>query len=214
MGNRNNGEKKKDEEWPLIYKYTAEDAVQDGVFVHVGNMGKEKVYFTSNLFSEGYEDLQKRLDLVKRGLQMLSKPDPEDTNYMWLRVIEKNRIWVVRNGEGITYMKPEDYWGDLVTHKKSIDPCPRILVEIEGGVVQYIAAERDADIYIVDHDNLKAGDSPKQARVPYDITIVRDLNKEIDRTLQRYEKGWLKHNISRQKDKNNITRRASQYIQC
>jgi len=97
------------EEWPLIFKYTAEDAVRDGIFVHVGNVGREKVYFTSNLFAEGYEDLQKRTELVNQGLELLRKPDREDTDYMHLRVIEKGKIWVVRTREGITYMKPEDY---------------------------------------------------------------------------------------------------------
>jgi hypothetical protein len=99
----------KDDEWPLIYKYTAEDAVADGVFVYVGDVGKEKVYFTSNLFADGYEEIDRRTGLVKRGLEMLSRPDSEDSDYMHLRVIEKDRIWVVRTGEGITYMKPEDY---------------------------------------------------------------------------------------------------------
>jgi len=100
---------KEDEEWPIISKYTAEDAVHDGVFLHVGNVSQEKVYITSNLFSEGYEDDNRRIELVNKGLEMLRKPDPEDTDYMWLRVIEKDRIWVVRNGEGYTFMKPEDY---------------------------------------------------------------------------------------------------------
>lgn len=98
-----------EEEWPVIYKYTAEDAVNDGVFVHIGNVNNEKVYFTRNLFEQGYENEKKRLDLVQRGLQMLSQSDPEDTDYMHLRVIERGRIWVVRNGEGITYMLPSDY---------------------------------------------------------------------------------------------------------
>jgi hypothetical protein len=98
-----------DEEWPIISKYTAEDAVRDGVFVYVGDVAKEKVYFTSNLFADGYQDFQKRTELVRRGLELLRLPDHEDTDYMHLRVIEKDKIWVVRNGEGITYMKPEDY---------------------------------------------------------------------------------------------------------
>jgi hypothetical protein len=110
--NENNEEAEKEEadhEWPVISKYTAEDAVRGGLFVPVGRVGKEKLYITSNLFAEGYEDEQKRIDLVNRGLELLRQPDPEDTDHMWLRVIEKNRIWVVRNGEGYTFIKPEDY---------------------------------------------------------------------------------------------------------
>ncbi len=100
-----------DDFWgPVISKYTAKDAVEDGIFVEVGSIGKEPVYFTSNLFeSGGYEDQGKRTDLVKRGIELLGKYDPEDSDYMKLRVIEKGEIWVVYNGEGITFMKPEDY---------------------------------------------------------------------------------------------------------
>jgi len=100
-----------DEFWgPVISKYTARDAVEDGIFVEVGSVGKDPVYFTRNLFeSGGYEDYQKRVGMVNRGLRMLGEPDPEDSRYMMLRVIEKDEIWVVYNGEGFTFMKPEDY---------------------------------------------------------------------------------------------------------
>ncbi len=100
-----------DDFWgPVISKYTARDAAEDGVFVEVGSVGKEPVYFTTNLFeSGGYEDQVKRVNLVNKGLELLRKHDPEDTDYMMLRVIEKGEIWVVYNGEGITFMKPEDY---------------------------------------------------------------------------------------------------------
>ena len=95
---------------PVISKYTAKDAVEDGIFVEVGSIGKEPVYFTSNLFeSGGYEDQDKRISLLNKGLDLLRKEDPEDSDYMRLRVIEKDEIWVVYNGEGVTFMKPEDY---------------------------------------------------------------------------------------------------------
>jgi hypothetical protein len=106
--NRRDKDKER-EEWPIISKYTAEDAERDGVFVYVGDAAGEKVYFTSTLFSDGYEDFQKRVDMVNRGLGLLSQRDLEDTPYMQLRVIEKDKIWVVRTGEGITYMRPSDY---------------------------------------------------------------------------------------------------------
>lgn len=95
---------------PVISKYTAKDAVEDGVFVEVGLIGDSPIYFTTNLFeSGGYHDEEKRADLVKKGMEMLKEHDPEDSDGMWLRVIEKDEIWVVYNGEGITFMKPEDY---------------------------------------------------------------------------------------------------------
>ena len=93
----------------VIYRYTAENAVEDGLFVPVGTIGDYPVYFTSNLFAEGYEDAGRRRELVRRGLGLLRHRDPEDTEYMRLRVIEKDRIWVTLTGEGYTFMKPEDY---------------------------------------------------------------------------------------------------------
>ncbi len=93
----------------LIYRYTAEDAVRDGLFVPVGFVGEYPAYFTSNLFVEGYEQQERRGELVRRGLELLRQYDPEDTDYLRLRVIEKNEIWVTLTGEGYTFMKPEDY---------------------------------------------------------------------------------------------------------
>jgi hypothetical protein len=100
-----------DEFWgPVISKYSAKDAVEDGVFIEVGSVGDQPVYFTSNLFeSGGYDEKEKRIGLVNRGLELLRKYDPEDSPYMKLRVIEKDEIWVAYTGEGITFMKPEDY---------------------------------------------------------------------------------------------------------
>ena len=59
--------------------------------VPIGFIGQQSVVITTNLFAEGYEDEQKRKDLVNRGLELLRQPDPEDTEYMKLRVIEKDK---------------------------------------------------------------------------------------------------------------------------
>ncbi len=104
-----NGGRKMFDEKDIISKYTMDDALDDGVFVMVGiTQNKIRIVFTSNLFSDGYEDFVKRDTLIKKGLELLAKPDKEDTHWK-LRVIEKNKIWVVYNSEGITFMKPEDY---------------------------------------------------------------------------------------------------------
>lgn len=93
----------------IIYSYTQEQAIEDGILVKVGACGKVPVIFTTNLFYDGYEDREKRVELVKKGLEMLKQPDKEDTDYMKLRVIEKDKIWVILDGNGITFLKPEDY---------------------------------------------------------------------------------------------------------
>jgi len=95
----------------VISTYTQDQAIEDGILVEVGKLTSgQRVVFTSNLFeSGGYIDLEKRLNLIERGLSMLRKSDPEDTDYMRLRVIEKSRIWVIADGNGLTFMRPKDY---------------------------------------------------------------------------------------------------------
>lgn len=95
--------------WPVIFSYTTKQAVEDGILVYVGEAGRNKVYITSNLFERGgYEDEQKRREFVNRGLELLRKPDGEDTEYMRLRVIDGDK-WVIAEPGKITYMLPEDY---------------------------------------------------------------------------------------------------------
>jgi len=64
------------------------------------------VVFTSNLFTEVKDHYR---DIITKGLELLNKKDEEDDDNYKLRVIEKNRIWVIANSEGVTFMKPEDY---------------------------------------------------------------------------------------------------------
>ena len=94
----------------VIFAYTQAQAIEDGVLLVVGYCGKEKVVFTRTLFYDGYEDVEKRKALVMRGMELLKVPDAEDSEYMKLRVIEKDKLWVIWSaGEGFVFMKPEDY---------------------------------------------------------------------------------------------------------
>lgn len=94
----------------VIFAYTQAQAIEDGVLIVVGYCGKEKVVLTRNLFYDGYEDLLRRRELVMKGLELLKLPDAEDSEYMKLRVIEKDKLWVIWSaGEGFVFMKPEDY---------------------------------------------------------------------------------------------------------
>ena len=99
------------EEWPIISEYTMNQAIEDGILIEVGEVQRNdgtkiRVVFTRTLFEEGgYEDKTKRVALVTRGMELLKNSDPEDTDYMRLRVIEKGRIWAIHDGNGITFMK-------------------------------------------------------------------------------------------------------------
>ena len=90
-----------------ISVYTTKQALDDGLLVKTGELmpGHTPVIFTSNLFSEVKNNYKKIID---KGLELLRQPNKEDSNYMKLRVIQKN-IWVIANSEGVTFMKPEDY---------------------------------------------------------------------------------------------------------
>ena len=102
----------------VIYQYTQEQAIEDGILVVVGNCANQRIIFTANLFSdyrfkdkEGKDrvNLDQLKRTIKKGLSMLKEPDKEDTSYMRLRVIEKDRIWVIWNAEGFTFLRPDDY---------------------------------------------------------------------------------------------------------
>lgn len=93
-----------------ISKHPTKGAVEAGLFVKVGSMGKYPVYFNKTLFeSECYHDEKKRADLINKGMELIRDRYPEDSDYLSIMVTEKDEIWVVLNGEGITFMKPEDY---------------------------------------------------------------------------------------------------------
>jgi len=87
------------------YVYTRQQAIEDGILVSL----TDSIVFTANLFSEGYEDTEKRNSLIEKGLKLLAIPDAEDSETFKLRIIEQDQIWVIADPSGITYLKPDDY---------------------------------------------------------------------------------------------------------
>lgn len=116
MSQNLNGSKKEVIMPDVIFSYTQDQAIEDGVLVLIGyaalGLGRkpERVIFTRTLFGDGYAEEEKRRKLLIRGFSLLLLPNPEDSPTMKLRVIEKNKIWVIWNeGEGFTFLTPEDY---------------------------------------------------------------------------------------------------------
>ena len=102
----------RDDVTPVIVTYTREQAIADGVLVPTGLIGFRggkfvQVCFTAHLFAD-FKDGAKRGRLVREGLKALKHPDPEDTRYRLLRVLRK-RYWVILDGDGITFLYPDDY---------------------------------------------------------------------------------------------------------
>jgi len=91
-----------------IAVYTKEQAIEDGILVKVGELANLKlpVIFTTNLFNDVKDNYR---DIITRGLELLNQKNEEDDGNYKLRIIEKNKIWVIANSEGVTFMKPEDY---------------------------------------------------------------------------------------------------------
>ncbi len=105
---------KKEDPKPLfedaISVYTQEQAIEDGVLIFVGFIGKQRVVFSHDLFLQGYDDEAKRRVLVEKGVELICLDDLEDSPEMRLRVIEKGKIWAIWHvGEGFTFLRPEDY---------------------------------------------------------------------------------------------------------
>jgi type I site-specific restriction-modification system R (restriction) subunit len=87
--------------------YSTKQAIKDGFLIKVGELhDKIPIIFTSNLFRDKQDNYK---IIINKGLKLLKMPNDEDSNYMKLRIIEKNKIWVIFNSEGIIFMRPEDY---------------------------------------------------------------------------------------------------------
>jgi hypothetical protein len=65
----------------------------------------------------------------------------------------------------------------------------KILIEVAGGVVQRVASDRKIKVYLIDHDNLKAGASPEKTSEPYAAEIVPSVDREVEKELSTYQKG-------------------------
>ncbi|MBW2123726.1 MAG: hypothetical protein JRH07_18055 [Deltaproteobacteria bacterium] len=104
-----------------ISVYTREQAIEDGVMVRVGEVagveGKIGICFTWNLLAGGGYDIdpERRKWLVNYGIRKLKEEDPEDSETMRLRVLEDpgdlehGEIWCIHDGDGILFLRPEDY---------------------------------------------------------------------------------------------------------
>ncbi|MDA1193096.1 MAG: hypothetical protein O3A46_15580 [Candidatus Poribacteria bacterium] len=96
-----------------IHVYTREQAIEDGTLIPTGTLRLVDgtpvgICFTANLHLE-YSDYHYRYGLMRRGLRLLNDPHPEDDECRRLRVVIHDRVWAIWDGDGITFLKPEDY---------------------------------------------------------------------------------------------------------
>jgi hypothetical protein len=99
-----------------IYAYTRKQAVEDGVLVELGKIGRVPVYATSNCFRRaGLDNPLQRHGVIMEALAALCKPGPEDTPERRLRVLHEGLaadydcLWVILEEDTLTILFPEDY---------------------------------------------------------------------------------------------------------
>ena len=85
---------------------------QDGVLVLYAFTINRKKY--DACFSHGLYDKYEKYPAALRwiaheAIKLLSFPDPEDTEYRKLRVILDDQIWAILDGDGLTFLRPQDY---------------------------------------------------------------------------------------------------------
>jgi type I site-specific restriction endonuclease len=113
----------------VIYQYTIEQAIEDGVLVRLPYLKvpykdeKISVVITTNMMEsfrvvcsngmyteqvDGEIVLDALNKTIRTGLRMLNETNKEDEPNMRLRVIKPDTYWVIADGSGITFLKPED----------------------------------------------------------------------------------------------------------
>lgn len=98
----------------IIYSYTADQAVEDGILVDAGKLFGTRVLITNNLWVNhvGNEDeniqRQNLTRLISAAATAFAMGDPNDTmrTSIWY---DDLRFWGVIDGAGLTLMLPEDY---------------------------------------------------------------------------------------------------------
>ena len=93
-----------DGKWKIIYVYTRNDAIRDGIIFNAGKIANREVDLTTNLI----EQLSK-YELAKaivEGLEIarhFRQPNMKEIE------VNGRKVWVDDNGSIITLMLPEDY---------------------------------------------------------------------------------------------------------
>lgn len=98
-----------DEEAPLIYRMGLPAAERAGLILSTGTVGDIKVYVSRRLLETGFAEKKIRVDMIRRGLEMLNRPDPADDSYLQIRYVDVYDAWAIRTSEGIAYRTTETY---------------------------------------------------------------------------------------------------------
>ena len=96
----------------IISVYTREQAITDGILIpYQFTYKREKTdcCFSRGLWEKHCHSPSQLREICRKGMQLMELYDEEDDGNRKLRVISKSRIWVIFDGDGITFLRPEDY---------------------------------------------------------------------------------------------------------
>lgn len=88
----------------IIYAYTKEQAIEDGILADFGALQGRNIVFTSNLI-QALEKVEIIVALID-GLAAAEKFEGPDLKEI---VVGDKRVWVDYVGHDLTFMLPEDY---------------------------------------------------------------------------------------------------------
>lgn len=66
---------------------------------------------------------------------------------------------------------------------------PAIVIDVKGGLIQWIVANMDMDVYIIDHDNLESGaeDVDMASHPTSPDVIIEDIEDHVQELLSEYQ---------------------------
>jgi hypothetical protein len=97
------------EDWPIISRYTRQQAVEDGVLVQILTWNGKPVMATTHL-----QDRFTWSDLFDIWLDFRSwktdvEPGLPEEEKLFATVRKDQKVWVIEDAESFTLMYPEDY---------------------------------------------------------------------------------------------------------
>ena len=94
----------------IIYKYSDEDAIDDGVLIPVCFGGINRI--TRSVFDDFDKpcfDSAAFNQFMNKAALELQKQQKEKSDWFYSTILDDRKYFIVDNGSGFTLMKPQDY---------------------------------------------------------------------------------------------------------
>src|SRR5690242_6373306 len=97
------------EDWPVIGRYTLQDAMADGLLVPLTAYQEKPVVATSNMIHEVTKPELRKLFHRFLRWDKYAKPGLPEEEQLFHMTYRGQRVWVMEDSEAYTIMYPEDY---------------------------------------------------------------------------------------------------------